>query len=539
MTEPSRRARVIAHNPALLSRDEVIALFVARRPLLERLAEDLRRAGRSSTQHHLVIGRRGMGKTLLLHRLRCVVEDDPELARRWLPLVFPEEQYNVSRLSDLWESCLDALIDAIERQGGPGAAELERARKALAAEDPLRARQALELLTSWVAAHKRGLVLLLDNVDLVLGRLPDDHWAIRDLLSTERRLVIVGTSSGPVQPAITYGDAFYDFFKIHELGGLAEAEARSLIETLDRPDGRVARILNEDPGRLRSLHLLTAGNPRALVLLHEVLAMGSPDARDVGQDLEQLLDKHTPLCRARLEALSPQAQQVVHALAWHWDPITAGDLAAALRLEVNIVSSQLSRLVKEGVVEKVEYPGSRAGFQVAERLFNLWHLMRAGRRGRRRLVWLVQFLRLHYGAPALERRELGRIDAAESTARRAVARHPDSLRHIQALALVLARRGTWAEALTLARRFIGAGTEAFHEETWPDTVLFFADIVNGGHASDAATLLEEMGYQERWRPLHVALAAAAARSRAPLLRVAPEVRKPAEDLLARLGIELD
>jgi len=36
------------------------------------------------------------------------------------------------------------------------------------------------------------------------------------------------------------------------------------------------------------------------------------------------------------------------------------------------------------------------GFQLRDRLFNLWCLMRDGRSGRLQLRWLVKFIRLFY-----------------------------------------------------------------------------------------------------------------------------------------------
>src|SRR5437879_3581955 len=101
LQEPLRGVAI--YNPGLLSKQELIGLWVARQPLLELLLEDLRRVGpEDHAQHHLLIGQRGMGKTMLLRRLRYAIEDDAQLDREWLPLVFPEEQYNVVRLSDLY-----------------------------------------------------------------------------------------------------------------------------------------------------------------------------------------------------------------------------------------------------------------------------------------------------------------------------------------------------------------------------------------------------------------------------------------------------
>ena len=135
------------------------------------------------------------------------------------------------------------------------------------------------------------------------------------------------------------------------------------------------------------------------MLVHQVLARS--EEHTVVDDVTALLDLSTPLYKARLEELAPQSQLVVDALALALDPQPAGEITKRLGLKGNVVSAQLSRLVNDGVVEKASYPGARAGYQIAERLFNIWYLMRASRRTRRKLLWLVSFLREFYGFLAL------------------------------------------------------------------------------------------------------------------------------------------
>ena len=397
------------YNPHLLSKAELVELFQVRHALLDRLVADLRSTPADRPpQHHLVIGQRGMGKTMLLHRLAYAIEDDPDLSQRWVPLTFPEEQYNVAHLSDFWLNCLDALSDRLDRTGQRDvAADLDERIEALrkvAEKD--RSREALGSLLKAARRLGRRVALLVDNVDLVFDRISaKEEWAFRDPLSHESAIAFIGASAAAGEVTYDHGRAFYDFFQVHELGGLSLDETRALLlhyaEVWSEPV--VAEIVERHHARLRTLHTLTGGNPRTVVLLFNVLARGM--GGEVRTDLEQLLDQCTPLYKARFEALPEQAQRVVHALAIHWDPISAGELAREMRLKVNLVSAQLNRLAQQGVVEKVAYhPPTKTGFQIAERFFNIWYLMRASRRVRRRLIWLVEFLRLYYSQEELEER---------------------------------------------------------------------------------------------------------------------------------------
>lgn len=417
MTDPTRRplGGTALYNPHLLSKEELVSLFVVRRSLLDRLLQAI--AGSSpgqAPQHDLLVGQRGMGKTMFLRRLRFAVEDDPELSRHWLPLTFPEEQYNVARLSDFWLNCVDALSDVLESGEGQEAAQILDAEAEVLRDlaEGERAQASLALLVRGATDAGRRLVLLVDNVDLVFERIKAQGWALREVLSQESTLLLIGASSELIEATYKYDQPFYDFFQVHELAGLTEEETRQLLahyaEVWETP--AVTRVLEEEPGRIATLHALSGGNPRTVALLHTVLAQGLDG--DIRRDLESLLDHCTPLYKARLEALAPQAQQVLHALAVHWYPAAAGELAEGLQLDVNAVSSQLNRLVRQGIVEKVPYdPATKTGFQIAERFFNIWYLMRVTRRARRKLLWLVKLLPVIYTPDQLRhhaRQHLGR-----------------------------------------------------------------------------------------------------------------------------------
>lgn len=400
-------AQPAIYNPALLTMQESIALFTARRGLLDRLLDSLHRTSPGDpAQHVLLVGQRGQGKTTLLRRLAYAIEDAPELAARYIPLTFPEEQYNVGRVSDLWVNALDALADYLAaRDRWLEAKEIDQAVEGLPDDESARELAARAALERWSNHTGARLLLLLDSIDLIFERLSDAHWELRSVLSSAGWLAVIGASARVLEESFDYGAAFYDFFRVEELRGLTVAESFDLMIALAQHYGapQVERLIESDPGRFRALQSLTGGNPRTLTMLFTILASG--DEGSVHEDLERLLDQCTPLYKARIEALPTQAQQVVDALATNWDPMLASEAAEAARLDVNAVSSQLSRLADQGIVERVPLPPKRrSGYQLAERFFNIWYLMRASRRARRRLTWFVEFLRLFYGDEGISER---------------------------------------------------------------------------------------------------------------------------------------
>ncbi len=331
----ARRHAAFLYNPDLYTRDELIRAFVARQPLLERLLETLRHADpESGPGHHLLVGPRGMGKTMLLRRVAAAIEEEPALAGRWRALVFPEEQYDVGSLADFWLNCLDALADALDREQAPRPRldALDREIARLRSERDRAGEGVLAALVAEGERERRGLVLLVDNLDMVLRRIPGtEQWALREALSHHPGLAVLGASPAPLGKSAEYGAAFYDFFQVHSLGGLSLPETRELLLHLAGAAGdrAVEQRVQADPGRIAALHVLTGGSPRVLALLYQVLREDEPGR--VRDDLEHLLDQATTYYKARVEERSDQEQQVFHALAVLWDPASAAlGVAAAV-----------------------------------------------------------------------------------------------------------------------------------------------------------------------------------------------------------------
>ena len=96
-------------------------------------------------------------------------------------------------------------------------------------------------------------------------------------------------------------------------------------------------------------------------------------------DLVKIIDEATPLYKHRMDDLPPVLQDIVHNIALNWDGILTKDIAKKTRLESKEVSSQLKQLEKCQIVESV-YIGKNKIYKIEERFFNIWYLMRFGRK---------------------------------------------------------------------------------------------------------------------------------------------------------------
>ncbi len=413
--------RLSIYNPGRMSDSDITAAFVARLGVFERIRDDLHQETDGSiAQSHLIIGQRGMGKTTLLMRLAAELRSAP-LRETFIPLTFVEEQYTVDRLSKFWINCLDSLADALEKRGEHARVEridatvrgLER-KFAEKSSEPEMEQESREALLAEADALRLRPVLLVDNIQLVFERIGKRQHNLRELLMRPGAPVLIGTAPVPPQAVNDYAQAFFDQFKEHYLTQLSEAEMRGMILSLAGAAGldTIRRRVQAHPERVAVLHQITGGNPRTAILLFHLYAEDfSPS---VFRDMEALLDRVTPYYKARFEELSDQQQIVAGAMANHWDPIASRQLSELTGLAPNQISPQLDRLQNLGFVERVRLSGNaRSGYQIAERFFNIWYLMRSSsRRQRRQIEFLIRFLEQFYSSQ--ERRDLARSFVCES-----------------------------------------------------------------------------------------------------------------------------
>jgi tetratricopeptide (TPR) repeat protein len=371
---------LMKYNPAFLGDEALIRSFVARTSELERILEVLRENTTGSNQHLLVIGPRGIGKTTLVLRATAEIRADLSLGAHWYPIVYGEETYQVSSAGEFWLEALFHLGQQTED------ARWQQAHEELLGErneKRLRPR-ALAQLMDFADEQGKRLVLVVENLNMLFGGQigDEDAWVLRHTLMNEPRIMLIGTATSRFRVMDEYNQALYELFRIMELEPLADEDAHAV--------WTAATGQAVPRHQLRPIQILTGGNPRLIRILSEFAAKTS--FRSLMDDLTRLVDEHTEYFKHHLDNLAPQERKVFVVLADLWDPSTARQVAEAARLDVNAASAQLKRLVDRGAVTMPKKRGRTQFYQVAERMYNIYHLMRRRGQPSSRVHAVVRFM---------------------------------------------------------------------------------------------------------------------------------------------------
>lgn len=403
------------YNPAQLSPDELKASFVARQ---ETLTEMLRLLGEQNPdrpcQHMLLVGSRGMGKTTLGLRFLQAVRETSDLAEAWQPVAFHEESYQVTDLADFWLTALHHLTRATQDSRWADKAEALTADE----KDPQRlAAYALSALIDFCRESGKRLILFVENLDIVFSQLGDERefHALRASLIEHPEILLIGSANAVFEAIRHRGEPFYEFFRVFLLEGLGCEEYLQIFRVLAEREGKteIAETLNRERGRIETIRRLTGGNPRLLVLTYGIL-IESP-LGSAFEDLEQLIDEQTPYFKSRVEELPTQSRKVFHCLAEEWSPMLAREVSAAARLSSSHTSAQLKQLVDKGYAREAQSgKEKRVRYEVADRFYNIYFLLRFSRRGYRRLKLLVAFLNDLFGPVPMRSMYLATLEKLSS-----------------------------------------------------------------------------------------------------------------------------
>jgi tetratricopeptide (TPR) repeat protein len=374
--------KILKYNPSFLTDQELVDAFVVRHAMLHLLLEVIRDNTGATSQHALLIGPRGSGKTTLLRRVTLAVRQTPELDAQWLPLPFGEESYEATSAGEFW-------LEAIRHLGGlTGDPTWAKAYDELLREpDEQRLGQrCLARLLDFADAAGKRLLLIVENLNLILGEQfsDKDAWSLRNTLMHERRLMLLGSATSRFDAIIKPNQALFELFRLFDLERLTQEECQQVWRRVTQQEISV--------GQARAVQILTGGNPRLLTIL--AIFGANRSFRSLLEDLSLLVDEHTDYFKSNFEMLPPTERKVFACLATLWEDSPASEVATAARMTASQASALLKRLESRGVVQATSLKSGKKRYQLSERLYNIYYLMRRGQdAGRVQAVarFMVQF----------------------------------------------------------------------------------------------------------------------------------------------------
>ncbi len=379
---PANQVIANIYNPLNQDKQSLLDNFVIRQKEFETIFRDLKTSKLNQTsQNFLIQGQRGSGKTTLLAKLRYSIEDSENLSHL-LVIQFTEEQYNIFSLNRLWETVADILEEM------KGFETIVEELDALADDDNF-----YSLLEKYLKKNQKKLVLLIDNFGDILDKLKEaEHKKLRDILH-ESDLQIIAASTRTLETSYKHDKPFFESFKTIYLDALTKVDVQTLLENLSNRQGnqKALDVIKNQKGRIETIRRLTGGIPRTIILLYEIIL---DDSASVFEDLEGILDKITPLYKHKMDDLPTQQQVIVDAIALNWDGILTPEISKKTSLETKAISAQLKILEKSGFIVSRHVNKKNKLYMLDERFFNIWYLMRYGRKKKKQqVVWLVSFLK--------------------------------------------------------------------------------------------------------------------------------------------------
>lgn len=382
------------YNPGFLSDDELVRSFCVRTREFASMVETLRECSGNANTHQIVIGPRGSGKTSLLLRVASEMRRNAGLASRFFPVVFAEESYQVSTAGEFWLECLSRLADQAPRsEDGP---DLRRSFEELreVRDDRLLGDRCLDVLQDFADREGRRLALVVENLNMMFRDMADDDagWRLRHVLQTEPRIVLLASATSRFEDMDDPDRALHEFFRVLSLRPLDLDDCAVLWRSVSGQRRALQTI--------QALRILTGGSPRLLTIVARFGARLS--FRELMADLLDLVDDHTEYFKSHLDALPAQERRVYLALADLWKPATAREIADWARLDTSKCSAHLARLADRGMVEVTGGTARRKLYYLAERLYNIYYLMRRARGPAPLVEALIRFMEGYYHADELK-----------------------------------------------------------------------------------------------------------------------------------------
>lgn len=394
----------LRNNTGIKSKSAIVDGFIVRTNEFDYVKS---RLNDKRSLNNIIVGQRGAGKTTLMHRLNYAILDEKQLSDTYLPIIFSEEQYNLSDLTNLWEAIAIGIEDNFYKE------KLSASIENIIDTEKNYEEASLHFLDNFLKSKKKIAILFIENINFFLKKLTDDEKnRLKVILNSEFSFKIIGSATSYNDGTIDFGDPFYNFFNIVQLDGLTQEECEKLLIKIGQQYGeeeQIREIIKNYPSRVESLRRLTGGVPRTISYLFQIF-LDNENGKAI-KDLYLLIDTLTLLYKSELDQLSTQQQKVIDVIARKWDAISVKEIAKRTRLESKNISSILSHLEKNQLIEKVPTSTKNHLYRLKERFMNIWYLMRFGRKhDKANVIWLVRFFDAWCDESELTKRLKNHID---------------------------------------------------------------------------------------------------------------------------------
>jgi HEAT repeat protein/DNA-binding transcriptional ArsR family regulator len=384
------------YRPQRTSPQSLEAIFVAREHILQEILGRLEqwRPG-ASRQHFLLIGPRGIGKTHVLSLVAHRISLSPRLNRLWLPLVFPEEAYRITKISDLLLQALGILCE--ETKDKEVTALYNQVR---CDDDDVRVTDlVLDGFRKFSRQKGIGFLFLIENVNRILEQQIKDKSQVhllRKILIEEEWIVTLCTSPTYLDAVVKEDEPLFEFFQVRFLAELSSAEQLEMLRKLAAHENNQAfrDYLQKYRSRLQALYHFTGGNPRLTIMLYDLVSYQA--ITDVQEELDGLLNEITPFYQGRMKDIGEQEGKIIETMALLAEGCTPTELAREARMEAKLVRAYLGRLEKAGYVRREERKEKKTVYIIPERLFRIWHQMNHSRASRGLISYLLEFFSTWY-----------------------------------------------------------------------------------------------------------------------------------------------
>jgi len=369
---------------------------VARENLLSKILDHLRKSEvGASRQHYLLIGPRGIGKTHVINLIDHRISKDRDLRKKWESLVFPEEAYGITRVSDLLVIALKILSERASDS------EIRNAYESVRYDDDHQrvTDRALDACRKFHQSSGKSFLVMLENANRLFERQIKDKKEIhlfRKILIEEDWLLTVCTSPTYLNAVSDAEEPLFEFFQIEFLSELTFNEQYELLQKLAAYENndRFKEYLEQYRSRLRALYHFSGGNPRLTIMLYELISYHS--IVDVQDELEGLIDQITPFYQGRMKDIGEQEGKLMEAMSLMPEGCSPSELALEARMPAKTVRALLTRLQKAGYVRPEQRRKKKTVYIIPERLFRIWHQMNHSRYVRGLIQYLLEFFSTWY-----------------------------------------------------------------------------------------------------------------------------------------------